>query len=106
MAAKTNTTENMTIEMEKIESLEVKETKTEEIKEEPKTVAQLDAEAKKWGKELAKEEKVKVKIKSKTKGDVAPVPVGINGYFFWINKNETVEVPKSVAKILEEADYI
>lgn len=68
--------------------------------------ASLDAEARKWGEELSKEEKVEIKIKSTAKEDTTPVPVGINGYFFWINKNEKVKVPKSVARLLEEAEYI
>lgn len=70
------------------------------------SAAAMDNEAKKWGAELAKEKKVKIKIKGRSKDDVSAVPVGINGYFYWINKNETIEVPESVANILREADYI
>ena len=87
-----------------VEEMEVAEVMTEEVSGTSEKV--FDAEAKKWGKELAKEKKVKIKIKSRGKKDISPVPVGINGYFFWINKNETVEVPETVADLLREADYI
>lgn len=95
--AKTNKLE------ETVEVVETMET-VEEVNGTSEKV--FDAEAKKWGKELAKEKKVKIKIKSRGKKDISPVPVGINGYFFWINKNETVEVPETVADLLREADYI
>lgn len=84
------------------ENITLEDQKPEEIV----NAASLDAEARKWGEELSKEEKVEIKIKSTTKEDTTPVPVGINGYFFWINKNEKVKVPRSVAKLLEEAEYI
>lgn len=70
------------------------------------TNTQMDQEAKKWGEILAKQPKRRIKIKPKNDKDKEPVPVGINGYFYYINKGETVEVPESVALILEEADYI
>lgn len=77
-----------------------------EVKPAQKTEAQDVADAKKWGKELAKEEKETIRIKPINSKDTAAVPVGINGYFFFINKNEYVSVPKSVAEKLREADYI
>lgn len=93
--------------MAKTNKLEANEMNEEVMVNENSTSEKTyDAEAKKWGKELAKEKKVKIKIKSRSKKDISPVPVGINGYFFWINKNETVEVPETVANLLREADYI
>jgi len=65
-----------------------------------------DSEAKKWGEVLNKQEKVSVKIKKKNDKDTAPYPVAINGYVYLIKKGEKVDVPKSVAAILEEADII
>ncbi|MGE4213147.1 MAG: hypothetical protein AB7E42_00015 [Anaerotignaceae bacterium] len=70
------------------------------------TDAQCVEDAKKWGAVLAKEPKRTIKIKGKNNKDTEPVPVGINGYFYFINKNESIEVPQSVARVLEEADYI
>lgn len=95
--AKTNKLEEAVEVVETMETVEEANGTSEKV---------FDAEAKKWGKELAKEKKVKIKIKSRGKKDISPVPVGINGYFFWINKNETVEVPETVADLLREADYI
>lgn len=78
---------------------------TEEKK--PLTDADFDREAKKWGKIYAKEPKRKIKIYlPKDSKDTSPVPVIINGYSYFINKGETVEVPETVAKILENANYI
>lgn len=49
----------------------------------------------------AKEKRVRVKIHND-----APVPVQVNGYSFLIREGVAVEVPESVAQILEEAGYI
>lgn len=50
---------------------------------------------------FAAEKRVKVKIKND-----GPVPVQVNGYSFLIRENVWVEVPESVAAILDEAGYI
>lgn len=55
---------------------------------------------------LAKKPMVKIKIKKKDDKDNEPVPVGINGYFYFIQKGEPVLVPEPVAELLEQADYI
>ncbi len=109
----TAVSEEMKIEAseDKVEVAEPKvETKTESENIEEKkhlTDADFDREAKKWGKIYAKEPKRKIKIYlPKDSKDTAPVPVIINGYSYFINKGETVEVPESVAKILENANYI
>lgn len=34
------------------------------------------------------------------------VPVCLNGYNYFIKRGETVEVPETVARVLEEAGYI
>ena len=94
--------ESLKKEMEAIGQEKPVETKQETAQNEAEELA----EVKKFGKELAKEKKVRVKIKDKNKRDVSAVPVGINGYFITINKDETVEVPETVAKVLEEGGYI
>ena len=55
---------------------------------------------------LDKEPKIRVKVKPLGKGDKAPITVTINECCFKIKKDEYVEVPESVARILEEANYI
>ena len=55
---------------------------------------------------LDKEPKIRVKVKPLGKGDKAPITVTINEYNLTIKKDEYVEVPESVARILEEANYI
>ena len=82
------------------------EKKVETVDDSSITDAQCLEDAKKWGAVLAKEPKITIKIKGKNNKDTEPVPVGINGYFYFINKNESIEVPQSVARVLEEADYI
>lgn len=49
----------------------------------------------------AKEKRVKVKVHSD-----GPVQVQVNGYSFLIRENVTVEVPESVAELLDQAGYI
>ncbi len=80
----------------------------EELKKEIKTVtdASLDAEAKKWGAVYSKEKKVRIKIPVINKKDKAPVPVCINGYVYVIERGVSVEVPQTVADVLEKAEYI
>ena len=48
-----------------------------------------------------KEKRVRVKIHNDS-----PVQVQVNGYSFLIRENVSVEVPESVADILDEAGYI
>ena len=76
-------------------------------KNEPITEAQLEQEAKTTGERLAKEPKIRIKIPKDplNKGETT-VPVGINGYFYYIKRGETGEVPKTVADLLEQAKYI
>lgn len=83
--------------------------KTEELKEEalPVSDTTFDADSKKWGKLYASEPKRRIKIHlPKNSRDLSPVPVCINGYTYFINKGEYVEVPETVAKILEKGNYI
>ena len=49
----------------------------------------------------AKEKRVPVKIHND-----GPVQVQVNGYSFLIRENVRVEVPESIAQILDEAGYI
>lgn len=96
--------------------VEIQDSETVKTEEKVETVEKVDdssitdaqclEDAKKWGAVLAKEPKRTIKIKGKSNKDTEPVPVGINGYFYFINKNESIEVPQSVARVLEEADYI
>ena len=82
--------------MKKTEDVNVQEVALEsETSVIKKTKALLDAEP-----------KVRVKIRATGKGDNAPIPVVINEYCIRIKKDEYVEVPESVAKMLEEANYI
>ena len=50
---------------------------------------------------FATEKRTRVKIKND-----GPVPVQVNGYSFLIRENVWVEVPESVAEILDAAGYI
>lgn len=67
----------------------------------------LDAQARSTGAVLAKEKKVRIKIPEDHKNPVnRVVPVCINGYLYYINRGQTVEVPETVADILAQAQYI
>lgn len=55
---------------------------------------------------LAAERKVRIKIQKMKDRQDTFVPVGINGHFIRVPINETVEVPESVAALLENAGYI
>ncbi|MDD6174919.1 MAG: hypothetical protein PUC59_04080 [Firmicutes bacterium] len=44
--------------------------------------------------------------KNELNEDDRVVPVSINGYNYFINRGESVEVPKTVAELLEGAGYI
>lgn len=59
------------------------------------------------GKVLAKEDRVRVRIPlNPLNEDDKVVPVCVNGYNYFVNRGEAVEVPKTVAEILEAASYI
>lgn len=77
--------------------------------EKKKTVvdADLDVQARNTGAVLAKEKKVRIKIPKDHKNPMnRVVPVCVNGYLYYINRGETVEVPETVADILSQAQYI
>lgn len=52
--------------------------------------------------ELNLQKKVKLMIPS-TEHDRQPVPVGINGYVFLIERDKEVQVPESVVQVLRDA---
>lgn len=67
----------------------------------------LDPETEKIAKALAAQPKVRVRIpKNELNEDDRVVPVSVNGYNFFINRGESVEVPQTVAELLEGAGYI
>ena len=67
----------------------------------------LDPETEKIAKALAPQPKVRVRIpKNELNEDDRVVPVSVNGYNFFINRGESVEVPQTVAELLEGAGYI
>ena len=67
----------------------------------------LDAQARSTGAVLAKEKKVRIKIPEDHKNPMnRVVPVCVNGYLYYINRGETVEVPETGADILSQAQYI
>ena len=67
----------------------------------------LDPETEKIVKALAAQPKVRVRIpKNELNEDDRVVPVSVNGYNYFINRGESVEVPQTVAELLEGAGYI
>lgn len=71
------------------------------------TDSELDAQARKWGETYGKEPRVRIKIpKDPLNRHDETVPVCLNGYNYFIKRGETVEVPETVARVLEEAGYI
>lgn len=67
----------------------------------------LDPETEKVAKALAAQPKVRVRIpKNELNEDDRVVPVSVNGYNYFINRGESVEVPQTVAELLEGAGYI
>ncbi|MDP4147612.1 MAG: hypothetical protein Q8936_24615 [Bacillota bacterium] len=69
--------------------------------------SEIDKMSKVIGKEINKQPKVKLRIpKDKLNPKDIVVPVCVNGYNFFINRGETVEVPEVVYDILVEAGYI
>lgn len=78
-----------------------------EINAEQLTDRDIDNVAKETGAALKVEDKVKIKIPlDKNNKEDLVVPVCINGYVYQIKRGERVEVPQTVADILEEANYI
>ena len=56
---------------------------------------------------LAKQPKVKIRIPLHPLNEEdRMVPVCVNGYSYYLKRGETIEVPKTVAEILENASYI
>lgn len=73
----------------------------------PLTEADMEAEARHTGDTLRAQPKVRIKIPLDRKNPAnCVVPVGVNGYLYYINRGQTVEVPKTVADILTQAQYI
>ena len=69
--------------------------------------AEMDAQARSTGAVLAKEKKVRIKIPEDHKNPMnRVVAVCINGYLYYINRGESVDVPETVADILTQAQYI
>ena len=67
----------------------------------------LDPETEKIAKALAAQPKVRVRIpKNELNEDDRVVPVSVNGYNYFINRGESVEVPQTLAELLEGAGYI
>lgn len=78
-----------------------------EMNAEQLTDREIDNVAKETGAALKVEDKVKIKIPlDKNNKEDLVVPVCINGYVYQIKRGERVEVPQTVADILEEANYI
>lgn len=99
------------------ETPDVPETSVTEVEALKKRVAELEAAkpsevpdapesmillTQKTREELSGQKKVKVRIPS-TETDKDPVVVGINGYVYQIKRDEVVEVPASVAQVLDDA---
>lgn len=72
------------------------------------TDSEIDALAVDAGSVLASQPKVKIRIPVDRLNpkDLAPVPVCVNGYTYFIKRGETVSVPETVAQILEESGYM
>lgn len=66
-----------------------------------------DLSAENTGRLLAQQARVRVRIPlNPLNEDDVMVPVCVNGYHYFLKRGETVEVPKTVADILEQAAYI
>lgn len=71
------------------------------------TAKEIDKMAQQFGEQLSKQPKVKVIIPIdplNPKDD--SVPVCINGYTYQIKRNTPVDVPETVAQILQESGYL
>ena len=81
---------------------EIKKTETPNLSE-----AELDKMALESAKKIKKEKLVKIKIpKDPLNKNDEVVPVVINGYFWYIKRGESVEVPEVVSEVLEQAGLI
>ncbi len=68
---------------------------------------ELDKMAEDFGEILNAEPKVTIKIPYDSKNPTDDtVPVGLNGYIYYIKRGKKVDVPETIANILEEARYI
>lgn len=80
---------------------------TKKVKAETLSGDQIDREAQEWGKIYNAEEKVSIRIpQDPLNRDDDTVPVCVNGYNYFIKRGVTVEVPRTIAEILERAQYI
>lgn len=57
------------------------------------------------GERLAKQPKVKMMIKNPT-GSGQPWEGGINGYFFRIRRGVEVELPRSIARLIQRSEQV
>lgn len=78
---------------------------TKSVKETDRvTVAQLDEDMKKAAKVLGEEKKTKVEIPAYLKPRLgATVPVGVNGAVIHVPVGQKVEIPESMAAVLNES---
>ena len=93
-----------------IEKDNVQETIVEEVKKvvtPALTDGQLDNIAKSMKEVFAAMPKVKIRIPiDKQNKDDLIVPVCVNGYIYQIERGKSVEVPETIADILENAGYL
>ena len=69
--------------------------------------SEMEAVSENTGRSLAAQQKVKIRIPVDPRNeDDSVVPVGINGYFYYIRRGESAEVPAAVAALLENAKYL
>ena len=88
--------------MEDLNKEEVKKVETPNL-----TDSQLDKMAEGMKKVFAQMEKTKVRIPiDKNNPKDLIVPVCVNGYIFQIERGKSVEVPVTIAEILEESGYL
>jgi len=89
-------------EFKKVELEEVKKVVTPAL-----TDGQLDNIAKSMKEVFAAMEKVRIRIPvDKMNKDDLIVPVCVNGYIYQIERGKYVEVPQTIADILENAGYL
>lgn len=99
--------QEVTAEMKSKMALDAKATESKESEIQEKNKKLYDEEAKKVGKLLKDEKTVRIKIpKDQLNPKQDSVPVMINGYRYRIKRGETVDVPQSVASLLEKGGYI
>ena len=105
--SKVNTTKNIEEKIEENVDQVVNTTENIEEKIDSKVEKRLTKDALKIGKLFAKEEKIatKIPIDPQNPKDLMVV-VKVNGYAYNIKRGETVKLPTSIVKILENAKYI